>query len=75
MKGQPYEKLRIVSLDGTETDVLINTGKSYVAFVDLDYFGAYLMDGVAVDSAGDYKPVEEMPVEEGVESTDDVTVE
>ena len=33
------------------------------------------MDGVAVDSAGDYKPVEEMPVEEGVESTDDATVE
>ncbi len=75
MKGQPYEKLRIVSLDGTETDVLINTGKSYVAFVDLDYFGAYMMDGVAVDSAGDYKPVEDMPVEEGVESTDDTTVE
>ena len=70
MKGQPHEALRIVSLDGTETDVLINTGKSYIAFVDLDYFGAYALDGVIVDSAGDYKPVEDMVVEEGVESVD-----
>ena len=57
-------------LDGTETDVLINTGKSYIAFVDLDYFGAYMLDGVVVDSAGDYKPIDEMVVEEGVEATE-----
>lgn len=75
MKGAPHEKLRIVSLDGTETDVTVNPGKSYVAFVDLDYFGAYFMDGVAVDSAGDYRPVEDMPVEEGVEASDDVSSE
>ena len=70
MKGEPHEYLRIVSLDGTETNVPINPGKSYIAFVDLDYFGAYALNGELVDSAGDYKPVEEMVVEEGVEATD-----
>ena len=70
MKGEPHEGLRIVSLDGTETNVLINVGKSYIAFVDLDYFGTYMLDGVAVDSAGDYKPVEDLPVEEGVEAAE-----
>ena len=70
MKGEPHQPLRVVSLDGTETDVLINPGKSYISFVDLDYFGAYMLDGVVVDSAGDYKPVEDLPVEEGVEATE-----
>ena len=73
MKGMPNDKLRIVSLDGTETDVLINPGKSYIAFVDLDYFGTYMMDGVPVDSARDYTPVEDLPVEEGVEAEDDTS--
>ncbi len=75
MKGKPNEKLRIVSLDGTETDVLINPGKSYIAFVDLDYFGTYMMDGELVDSAKDYTIVEDLPVEEGVEATDPVSAD
>jgi hypothetical protein len=29
-----------------------------------------MLDGVVVDSAGDYKPVEDLPVEEGVEATE-----
>lgn len=70
LKGMPHEPLRIVSLDGTETDVEINVGKSYIAVVDLDYFGAFKMDGEVVDVAGDYTSAEEMPVEPGVEANE-----
>lgn len=72
LKGLPHEPLRIVSLDGTETDVEINVGKSYIAMVDLDYFGTYSIDGQIVDVAGDYKPAEEIVVDgEGTESKDE----
>ncbi|MBO4359803.1 MAG: DUF3048 domain-containing protein [Eubacteriaceae bacterium] len=65
LKGQPLEPLRIVSLDGTEQDIEINIGKTYVAFVDLDYFGAFSFDGELVDAYGDYIPESEMEVDEG----------
>ena len=68
LKGQPLEPLRIVSLDGTEQDVEINTGKTYISFVDLDYFGAFAFDGELVDAYGDYTPESEMAVEEGQEA-------
>lgn len=71
LKGGANEPLRIVSLDGTETDIKINPGKSYVAIVSLDYFGTYSFDGEVVDSSGDYTPVEEIQVEEGQESTEE----
>ncbi len=70
MKGNPNDPLRIVSLDGTETNIEINVGTSYIAMVDLDYFGTFAMNGEVVDVAGDYKPVEEIEVIEGVEATD-----
>ena len=70
LKGDGHEPLRIVSLDGTETDIEINIGKSYVAMVDLDYFGTFAMNGELVDVAGDYKPVEEIEVQQGQEATD-----
>ncbi len=68
MKGNPNEPLRIVSLDGTETDIEINTGKSYIAVVDLDYFGTFSMDDKVVDVAGDYRPAEDIFPEQGVEA-------
>ena len=71
LKGEPNEPLRIVSLDGTETDIKINPGKSYVAIVSLDYFGTYSFDGQVVDSSGDYTPVEEIEAEEGQEATEE----
>ena len=71
MKGDPNEPLRIVTLDGTETNVEINVGTSYVAMVDLDYFGTFAMNGEVVDVAGDYRPVEEIEIIEGVEATDE----
>jgi len=71
MKGSPHKPLRIVTLDGTETPIEINIGKSYIAFTDLDYYGTFAMDGVLADSAGDYKPVEDIVPEEGIEATDD----
>ena len=70
LKGQPLEPLRIVSLDGTEKDVEINTGKTYIYFVDLDYFGAFAFDGELVDAYGDYTPESEMTVEEGQEAAE-----
>ncbi len=72
MKGNPNDPLRIVSLDGSERDIEINPGKSYIAIVDLDYFGTFSMDDKVVDVAGDYKPVEETTAEEGVESKEDI---
>ena len=71
LKGEPNEPLRIVSLDGTETDIKVNPGKSYVAIVSLDYFGTYSFDGQVVDSSGDYTPVEEIEAEEGQEATEE----
>ncbi len=71
MKGDPHEPLRIVTLDGTETPVEINPGKSYVAVVSLDYFGTYALDDELVDAYGDYTPAEELEVEEGLESTEE----
>ncbi|MEG1781857.1 MAG: DUF3048 domain-containing protein [Oscillospiraceae bacterium] len=70
-KGLPHEPLRITSMDGTETPIKVNTGKSYIAMVDVDYFGTYAIDGVLVDVAGDYKPVAELPVDEGTEAKDE----
>ena len=75
VKGAPSDKLRIVSLDGTETDIEINPGKSYVAFVDLDYFGSFAMNEQKVDVNNDYKPVIEEPVssesgDAGIEAED-----
>lgn len=74
LKGSPNDPLRIVSLDGSEEDIEINTGKSYVSFVDLDYFGSFAIDGQLVDVNNDYKPVEEGSVnsgDSGIESTDE----
>lgn len=73
LKGLAHEPLKIVSLDGTETEVEINVGKSYVTFVSLDYFGAFAMNGELVDVAGDYKTPEEIPdiENEGQESLDE----
>lgn len=71
MKGDAHEPLRIVTLDGTETNIEINIGKSYIAVVDLDYFGTFAMDGEIVDIAGDYKPIDEIQIEGGQESSDD----
>lgn len=36
VKGNPEQPLRIVDLDGNETDVQINPGNTYVAIVDID---------------------------------------
>ena len=38
LKGSPEHMLRIVTTDGTETDVKINPGKTYVAVVSLSEF-------------------------------------
>ena len=38
--------------------------------VDLDYFGTFAMDDALVDVAGDYKPVEEIEVQQGQEAVD-----
>ncbi len=70
MKGSPHDPLRIVSLDGTETDIEINTGKSYIAVVDLDYFGTFAINDTLVDVAGDYRPAEDIENQEGVEAVD-----
>jgi hypothetical protein len=70
LKGRPLDPLRIVSLDGTEKDVPINVGKSYVAFVDLDYFGTFSFDGELVDAYGDYTPEDQLGVDEGQEVGD-----
>ena len=70
IKGMPEHPLRIVDMGGNEIDVEINVGKSYITFVDLDYFGTFAMNGDLVDVAGDYKPADEIGVEEGVEAQD-----
>ena len=38
MKGWPEQMLRIVTMDGTETNIKINPGKTYVAVVSLNEF-------------------------------------
>lgn len=43
MKGAPESPLRIVTLDGTETPVVINPGTSYVAMVDLSKYPYFKM--------------------------------
>lgn len=73
LKGEPNAPLRIVSLDGTETDIEINTGKSYITFVDIDNFGSFQMDGQTVDVNNDYKPQPEPAQggDQGLESSDE----
>lgn len=71
MKGTPLEMLRIVSLDGTETDVEINIGTSYICFVGLDYFGTFKLDGERVDVAGDYKDIGDIDISAGDGEVDD----
>ncbi len=75
MKGDAHQPLRIVTLDGSETDIEINIGKSYVAVVDLDYFGTFAMNDEVVDVAGDYKPVEDIEIQGGVEAEDTTVTE
>lgn len=70
-KGVPTDSLKILDADGNESQVDINTGKSYVAFVDLDYFGTYKINGTLLDSAGDYSTTETIPaIEENQEAED-----
>ncbi len=74
LKGSPNDPLRIVSLDGSEEDIKINIGKSYISFVDLDYFGSFAINEQLVDVNNDYKPVEEGLSDSGdfgIESTDE----
>lgn len=61
MKGVATDVLKIVDASGYEKDVPINTGKSYVAFVDLDYFGTFKINDSLLDAAGDYASTEKIP--------------
>lgn len=70
IKGGANDPLKIVTLDGTETEIEINPGKSYIAVVSLDYFGTFSLDGELVDAYGDYSTAEEIGTEQGVESDD-----
>ena len=49
MKGAPSAPLRILLLDGTEEDVLVNPGQSYIAMVGLDQFEYFRIDGQPVE--------------------------
>lgn len=49
LKGAPNDPLRIVALDGSEQDLVINPGTTYVAVVGLDQFPNFKIDGEAVD--------------------------
>lgn len=64
MKGVPTNFLRIVDAQGHETDVEINTGKTYLAFVDLDYFGTFQINDEVLDKAGEYAATDEIEVSE-----------
>ncbi|MEG0020885.1 MAG: hypothetical protein RR728_10080, partial [Oscillospiraceae bacterium] len=62
-KGAPTDWLKITDAQGNEKAIEVNTGKSYVAFVDLDYFGTFKINDRVLDEAGDYTPSEKIPVE------------
>ena len=49
MKGEPAAPLRILRLDGSEEDVVVNPGQSYIALVGLDQFEYFRIDGQPVE--------------------------
>ena len=49
MKGAASSPLRILRLDGTEEDVLVNPGQSYIAMVGLDQFEYFRIDDQPVE--------------------------
>ncbi|MEG0091706.1 MAG: DUF3048 domain-containing protein [Oscillospiraceae bacterium] len=63
MKGTATDSLKIIDPQGHEKPVEVNTGKSYVAFVDLDYFGTFKINDRLMDESGDYSETEQIPVE------------
>ena len=48
IKGAPNAPLRIVDQEGTETDLLINPGRSYIAIVGDDQIANCRIDGVSL---------------------------
>ncbi len=63
VKGRPEEPLRIVSMDGTETDILINPGQTYVAVVSLDEYDAFSFSADGVDVQESFSQNSEPEVE------------
>lgn len=45
MKGTPEQPLRILRGDGSEQDVQVNPGKSYIAFVNIEDFPYFAIEG------------------------------
>lgn len=69
MKGNPENPLRIVTMDGTETNIKVNPGQSYIAVVDLaryDYFkitGSSETAGITTPESVASNDVQEAPDE------------
>lgn len=69
MKGSPQAPLRIVSGDGSEQDIQINCGNSYVAFIDFTEYDYFKIEGAADTNEAKEDPGEMQPGED-VEAKD-----